>query len=152
MFTFTSGPQHSTPLFDDTSNHGMPQQPMGHQGFDPSQFTNDPMTNMAFQYGTTLAFQGREYVDKNVSLLMCSVLIYPNIIYWFEHHVDFRLISLCRRQTLSTILLLIQATLDVSLLFCSFHFRTRLVMYSFSKKFSNYFSLSLYLLHLRTGQ
>ena len=81
MFTFTSGPQHSTPLFDDTSNHGMPQQPMGHQGFDPALFTNDPMTNMAFQYGTTLAFQGREYVDKNVSLLMCSVLIYPNIIY-----------------------------------------------------------------------
>ncbi|XP_046849095.1 protein YIF1B-like [Xenia sp. Carnegie-2017] len=73
------GPQHSTPLFDDTSNHGMPQQPMGHQGFDSSQFTNDPMTNMAFQYGTTLAFQGREYVDKNIDKFVST----SNLKYYF---------------------------------------------------------------------
>jgi hypothetical protein len=63
-----SGPPQSAPLFDDTSTqqagYGGPQP--GYSGFNPAQLANDPMANMAFQYGTSLASQGKDYVDKNV--------------------------------------------------------------------------------------
>ena len=59
------GAPPTAPLFDDTSTQHDVQQ--GYSGFNPTQLANDPMANMAFQYGTTLASQGREYVDKNVS-------------------------------------------------------------------------------------
>ena len=62
----------SSQLFDDTSQYGdpsvgqqqdqMPQQPT----FPGSQFVNDPMANMALQYGTSLASTGREFVDQKV--------------------------------------------------------------------------------------
>jgi hypothetical protein len=32
----------------------------------PAQFMQDPMANMAMQYGQSLAGQGKEYVHKNV--------------------------------------------------------------------------------------
>lgn len=59
-----SGTPPSAPLFDDTSTQRGGQQ--GYSGFNPAQISNDPMANMAFQYGTSLASQGRDYVDKNV--------------------------------------------------------------------------------------
>lgn len=37
--------------------------------FPGSQFMNDPMANMAMQYGTSLAGQGTEYVHKNVGFI-----------------------------------------------------------------------------------
>lgn len=58
------GAPPTAPLFDDTSTQHDVQQ--GYSGFNPTQLANDPMANMAFQYGTTLASQGREYVDKNI--------------------------------------------------------------------------------------
>ena len=33
----------------------------------PAPFMQDPMANMAMQYGQSLAGQGKEYVNKNVS-------------------------------------------------------------------------------------
>ena len=50
----------------------MGQQPWGQQQFGGEQFPgqqylNDPMANMAMQYGTSLAGQGKEMVHKNVS-------------------------------------------------------------------------------------
>jgi hypothetical protein len=55
-------------LFDDTSTQqsGYAGQQPGYSPFNPSQLANDPMANMAFQYGTSLASQGKDYVDKNV--------------------------------------------------------------------------------------
>ena len=63
-------PPSTDALFDDTSttSHEHAQQ-QGYQGFNPTQFANDPMANMAFQYGTSLASQGKDYVDKNVRIL-----------------------------------------------------------------------------------
>ncbi|KAK3093589.1 hypothetical protein FSP39_017809 [Pinctada imbricata] len=72
-------------LYEDTSMQPPPPQqqygygapPQG-QGYDPSgyggmpqnfpgsQFVNDPMANMAMQYGTSLADQGSQYVHKNI--------------------------------------------------------------------------------------
>ena len=55
-------------MFDDTSTQqvGYGGQQPGYPGFNPAQLANDPMANMAFQYGTSLASQGKDYVDKNV--------------------------------------------------------------------------------------
>jgi len=54
-------------LFDDTSSdqHG----PMPNQQYTGADFLQAPVTNMAFQYGTNMASQGKEYVEKNVSEL-----------------------------------------------------------------------------------
>ncbi|XP_028396071.1 protein YIF1B-A-like [Dendronephthya gigantea] len=62
------GPPQSAPLFDDTSTQqsGYDGQPTGYSVFNPTQLSNDPMANMAFQYGTSLASQGKDYVDKNL--------------------------------------------------------------------------------------
>lgn len=48
-----------------------PQQQPGQPGaamFPGQQYMSDPMANMAMQYGGTLADQGKEYVQQNVSL------------------------------------------------------------------------------------
>ena len=67
LFHLLGAPQ-SAPLFDDTSTQqsGYDGQPTGYSVFNPTQLSNDPMANMAFQYGTSLASQGKDYVDKNV--------------------------------------------------------------------------------------
>ena len=40
---------------------------MGQQAaFPGAQFVNDPMANMALQYGSSLASTGREFVDQKV--------------------------------------------------------------------------------------
>ena len=62
-------------LFDDTSQYGdtsagQPQNPgMQQPVFPGAQFVNDPMANMALQYGTSLASTGREFVDQKVCYL-----------------------------------------------------------------------------------
>lgn len=62
------GLPQSAPLFDDTSTQqaGFGGQQPGYPAFHPDNLSNDPMANMAFQYGTSLASQGKDYVDKNV--------------------------------------------------------------------------------------
>lgn len=63
-----SGGMGSSHLFDDTSaeQHGpMPGPGQQYAGVD---FLQAPVTNMAFQYGTNMASQGKEYVEKNVSI------------------------------------------------------------------------------------
>ena len=37
------------------------------QGYSGQQFINDPMANMAMQYGKNLAGQGKDIVNKHVS-------------------------------------------------------------------------------------
>jgi hypothetical protein len=37
-----------------------------HHGYMGQNYLNDPMANMAMQYGQTLAHQGQDYVHKNV--------------------------------------------------------------------------------------
>lgn len=39
--------------------------------FPGQQIFNDPMANMAMQYGTSLAGQGKEMVNKNVCGSLC---------------------------------------------------------------------------------
>jgi len=61
----------STQLFDDTSQYSDPamSQSQGHMGqpaFMGSQLVNDPMANMALQYGSSLASTGREFVDQKI--------------------------------------------------------------------------------------
>ena len=46
---------------------GHHQQQQQQQAFPGAQFVNDPMANMALQYGTSLASTGREFVDQKVS-------------------------------------------------------------------------------------
>ena len=63
----------STQLFDDTSQYSEPamsqsQGQMGQPAFMGSQLVNDPMANMALQYGSSLASTGREFVDQKVSI------------------------------------------------------------------------------------
>lgn len=64
-------------LFDDTSSaqsraYGAPQGPSG-LGYPTASaspqaaFLSDPVSNMAMAYGSSLAAQGKELVDKNVS-------------------------------------------------------------------------------------
>ena len=48
-----TGAPPTAPLFDDTSTQHDGQQV--YPGFNPAQFANDPMANMAFQYGSSLA-------------------------------------------------------------------------------------------------
>eukprot|EP00794_Sanderia_malayensis_P020285 gene20285-22271_t len=63
----------STQLFEDTSQFNEPP-PMSQaqnigmqQGqFPGAQLVNDPMANMAFQYGTSLASTGKEFVDQKI--------------------------------------------------------------------------------------
>ena len=84
MFCF-SGPAQSASLFDDTSTQqvGFGGQQPGYPSLNPAQLANDPMANMAFQYGTSLASQGRDYVDKNVRVHCISLL--ELIVYcWFS--------------------------------------------------------------------
>ena len=74
-----SGPQQTAPLFDDTSTQqvgGYGGQQQGYSGFNPAQLASDPMANMAFQYGTSLASQGKDYVDKNVRFLYVTTLYF----------------------------------------------------------------------------
>ena len=51
------------------SGYYNPQQPgpQGAPAFPGQQYLSDPMANMAMQYGGTLADQGKEYVQQNVS-------------------------------------------------------------------------------------
>ena len=50
------------PMYD---AQAAPQQ--SNYGFAGQQYVNDPMANVAMQYGQTLADQGKDYVHKNVS-------------------------------------------------------------------------------------
>ena len=59
----------------------------GVQGDMPSfagqQYLNDPMANVAMQYGQNLAGQGKDFLHKNVSILLCfvfSIFIHPPIL------------------------------------------------------------------------
>ena len=47
------------PAYDTQPGMSFPGQP---------QFMADPVANIAMQYGQTLAGQGKEYVNKNVSI------------------------------------------------------------------------------------
>lgn len=63
-------------LFDDTSADQ--QGPMPNQQYTGADFLQAPVTNMAFQYGTNMASQGKEYMEKNVILdyfQMCNLKI-----------------------------------------------------------------------------
>uniref|UniRef100_A0A6P8J2F9 Protein YIF1 n=1 Tax=Actinia tenebrosa TaxID=6105 RepID=A0A6P8J2F9_ACTTE len=63
---YGGGGMGSSHLFDDTSadQHGpMPGPGQQYAGVD---FLQAPVTNMAFQYGTNMASQGKEYVEKNL--------------------------------------------------------------------------------------
>ncbi|CAN9511580.1 unnamed protein product [Ophioblennius macclurei] len=59
-------------LFEDTSGPGLGSQagfrnqPAGPQGFSGQSILSDPMSNLAMAYGSSLANQGREMVDKNL--------------------------------------------------------------------------------------
>ena len=49
-------------------------QQFGGEQFPGQQFLNDPMANMAMQYGTSLAGQGKDIVHKNVRhISLCQV-------------------------------------------------------------------------------
>ena len=58
----------------DQSGYGGPQQPM--PNFPGQQYLNDPMANVALQYGTTIADQGKDYLHKNVG----PYLLHDNIL------------------------------------------------------------------------
>ena len=70
----------SNQLFDDTSQYTDPvmsqaQGQMGQQAVFPgAQFVNDPMANMALQYGSSLASSGREFVDQKVLFLFLKLI------------------------------------------------------------------------------
>ncbi len=70
--TYGGSPQ----LFEDTSQFGdpamgQPQTPgMQQPTFPGAQFVNDPMANMAVQYGTSLASTGKEFVDQKVQAVL----------------------------------------------------------------------------------
>ncbi|XP_078671152.1 protein YIF1B-like isoform X1 [Branchiostoma floridae x Branchiostoma belcheri] len=63
-----------TPLFDDTSSPGDPaynqNQPQGggafYGGMAGQQILTDPMANMAMQYGSSLATQGKDVMEKHI--------------------------------------------------------------------------------------
>ena len=57
--------------FDPSGGGGFP--PPQQAPYPGQQFFHDPMANLAMQYGTTLADQGKEYVNKNVSCNQTSV-------------------------------------------------------------------------------
>jgi len=91
------GPSQESQLFEDTShqsqgtyNPGMTMQPSGYNmppgSFPGQNLINDPMANMAMQYGQSLAGHGKEILEKNVSLFRHIV----NISLWFIF-----LVSLC---------------------------------------------------------
>ena len=70
------GHEGPTPLFDDTSTmgapppqggYGAPPPNAGGQQFPGQQYLNDPMANMAMQYGASLADQGKDVMEKQVS-------------------------------------------------------------------------------------
>ena len=52
-------------MFDDTSADQQGPAMPGQQ-YTGADFLQAPVTNMAFQYGTNMASQGKEYVEKNV--------------------------------------------------------------------------------------
>lgn len=49
--------------------------PSGSMAFPGQQLLNDPMANMAVQYGQTLAGHGTEYVNRNVSSFLLFIFI-----------------------------------------------------------------------------
>lgn len=63
-------------------------QPAGPQaGPYPSQsILSDPMSNLAMAYGSSLASQGKEMVDKNVRLTDCC-LVMGTWLLWFSIHL-----------------------------------------------------------------
>ena len=72
-------------------NYGPPQgyAPPPQQGYPPQQdafagqqIFQDPMANMAVQYGGTIASQGKDYVNKNVGffLFLFYLLIFRSIV------------------------------------------------------------------------
>ena len=64
MIQFIGNQQYGNPQYGDQGpgNMGWNQQ----QQFPGQQFLNDPMASMAMQYGTSLAGQGKDLVNKNV--------------------------------------------------------------------------------------
>ncbi|XP_033096416.1 protein YIF1B-A-like isoform X2 [Anneissia japonica] len=70
-----------TPLFEDTSTMPNPQQqyvggqpgyggPQQQPGFPGQQYINDPMANMAVQYGASLAGQGKDVLEQKIDRIM----------------------------------------------------------------------------------
>ena len=80
----------ATQLFEDTSHYHDPgmvqqqqQQPMQQQQpqmFPGAQFVNDPMANMALQYGSTMASTGKEFMEQKVRMIMCLSEILPSML------------------------------------------------------------------------
>ncbi|XP_072030580.1 protein YIF1B-B-like [Amphiura filiformis] len=73
------GQEGPTPLFDDTSTGPPPPQggygapppnDGGVQQFPGQQYLNDPMANMAMQYGANLADQGKDVMEKQIDRFM----------------------------------------------------------------------------------
>lgn len=66
-------------LFDDTSAApgvepaGFPGQGVGAMGYPGQTLLSDPMSNLAMAYGSSLASQGKDLVDKNVRLMVVMV-------------------------------------------------------------------------------
>ncbi|KAG7246113.1 hypothetical protein CRUP_033695, partial [Coryphaenoides rupestris] len=65
----------ASPLFEDTSRAGPGAQPGGYRNHPPGpqagvypgqSILSDPMSNLAMAYGSSLASQGKEIVDKNL--------------------------------------------------------------------------------------
>ena len=66
-FYFSVGNQFDAPSGGGQQAWG---QQFGGEQFPGQQFLNDPMANMAMQYGTSLAGQGKDIVHKNVSVML----------------------------------------------------------------------------------
>ena len=65
--------------YDPSAYGGQP----GPGQFPGAQYLNDPMANMAMQYGQSLAGQGTEFVHKNVKIFFCLILIFTSYMIFF---------------------------------------------------------------------
>lgn len=83
----SSGP---TPLFEDTSMENRQEMPGFSTQFGQfanNEFLQGPMANVAVGYGAQMANQGKEYVEKHVSLTFFYHLLVPYTNIFYEMHL-----------------------------------------------------------------
>ena len=83
----SSGP---TPLFEDTSMENRQEMPGFSAQFGQfagNEFLQGPMANVAVGYGAQMANQGKEYVEKHVSLKFFIYLLVPYSNIFYEMHL-----------------------------------------------------------------
>lgn len=70
-------------LFDDTSagqhNSGPGSMDKGGMDYAGHAILSDPMSNLAMAYGSSLASQGKQMMDKNVRALCSNLLLCPEV-------------------------------------------------------------------------